>query len=165
MTTNEERQMISDIARNLVSELVPEELPLFRANSEAYFSDSGNALKSQSSKDNMLGFGPGDAVVYLTPAILEITRQVVAFVFEEVKKAAKGESAAWVNDAVKSMFALFRKDKPLAHLETHRAAVQLSAEQLAQVRRMVIDKATQLKFSEMRANTLADAVVGGLALA
>ena len=108
-----------------------------------------------------VGFGAGDAVVLLTPIVLAVVNDVIAFLIEEVKKAAQAESARWINDTVKAMFKKFgpaekeEKGKPLS----------LTPEQLAQVRSIVVKKARQLKLSDERAQILADTVVGGLATA
>jgi hypothetical protein len=161
MTKIENEQLIADIARDLVSQIAPQELPLFRPNSEAYFKDPEKALQSQSAKDDMLGFGAGDAVVLLTPIVLATLNEVVKFVVEEAKKSVQGEGAAWIQQAIKAMFKKFHqseagdKKKPAA----------LTAEQLAQVRKIAFNKARQLKLSEDRAKILADAVVGSLATA
>jgi hypothetical protein len=109
----------------------------------------------------MLGFGPGDAVVLLTPIVLAVISDVATFLIEEVKKAAQAESAAWINASVEAMFAKFRP----ADKEEKGKPPPLTPEQLAQVRRIVVNKARQLKLSDERAKTLADTVVGGLATA
>jgi hypothetical protein len=161
MAKIENEQLIADIARDLVSQIAPQELPLFRASSEAYFKDPEKALQSQSAKDDMLGFGAGDAVVLLTPIVLATLNEVVKFVVEEAKKSVQGEGAAWIQQSIKAVFKKFHqseagdKKKPAA----------LTVEQLAQVRKIAFNKARQLKLSEDRAKILADAVVGSLATA
>jgi hypothetical protein len=62
-------ELVALLARAAVERAAPEELPLFRATSSAYFEDPG-ALERQASKDDMLGFGPGAVVVLLTPVAL-----------------------------------------------------------------------------------------------
>lgn len=66
---------------------MPQELPLFRPMSAAYFKNPDKVLKSQSGKDEMLGFGVAEAVIMLTPSILAIMSQVVTFVTAEVQKS------------------------------------------------------------------------------
>lgn len=153
------KELIYELSRDVVIQIAPQELPLFRAHSEAYFKDPQKALQSQSAKDEMLGFGPSGAVVLLTPIALAVISDVIAFLVEEFKKAAQGESASWIYDTVKAMFKKFRP----AEKEEKEKPMSLTPEQLAQVRHIVVKKARQLKLSDERARTLADTVVGGLA--
>jgi len=67
-----QNQLVADLARDMVAEIAPQELPTFRAQSEAYFKDPERALKGQAGKDDMLGFGVGAAVTFLTPVVLAV---------------------------------------------------------------------------------------------
>jgi hypothetical protein len=151
-------QLVTTLSREALAEIAPQELPLFRATSEAYFKDPEKTLANRGAKDDPLGFGAGEAVVLLTPVVLAISADVVKFLLEEVKKSAKDQSAAFIGEMVKQMFKKVSpatKEKPPA----------LTPEQLAQVRQIAVKKARQLKLSDDRAKTLADAIVGGLAVA
>ncbi len=159
MTDIEDKELITELARDVVSQIAPQELPLLRANSEAYFKDPQKALQSQPAKDEMLGFGAGDAVVMLTPIVLATLNEVVIFVGAEVKKSAQGEGAAWIQQAIKALFNKFRQPEA----DHKKKAAALTAEQLAQVRKIAFNKARQLKLSEDRAKILAEAIVGNLA--
>lgn len=150
-------QLIADITRDLVVQTAPQELPLFRATSEAYFKNPERIFSGQKGKDETLGFGVGAAVTFLTPFIFAIMTEVVEFIVEEVKKSAKEESSLLITDAVKNMFKKVRseeKDAPPA----------LRHEQLARVRQVAFEKARSLKLSESQAGLLADSVVGTLAV-
>jgi hypothetical protein len=160
MTDLVDHQLIAQVARELVSDMAPQELPLFRANSEAYFKNPEQALAGQPAKDDMLGFGAGEATVFLTPVVLAVATEVVKFVTEEVKKSAQAEGSALVGDAVKAMFKKLRPPE-----KEKKTPPPLTAEQLAQVRAIALKKARQLKLSEDRARILADSVVGSLATA
>lgn len=65
-----QNQLIADLARDLTAKVAPQELPLFRANSEAYFNDPEKAIKGQASKDDILGFGIGEVAAFVTPSSL-----------------------------------------------------------------------------------------------
>lgn len=56
MTDALQTQLVASVARDLVTEMSPQKLPLFRANSDAYFKDPQSMLKEQKRKDDMLGF-------------------------------------------------------------------------------------------------------------
>ena len=154
-----EEQLLSEVGRDLIADLAPQELPLFRANSEAYFKNPEKALQGQIGKDEMLGFGAGDAVVLLTPIVLAILNEVVKFVIDELKKSVQNESAAWIQQTVKALF----KKLPQVEKDDKKKPPALTTDQLAQVRTIAFDKARQLKLPAQRAALLADAVVGSLA--
>ena len=159
MTDAPQNQLAADVARDLVSQMAPQEMPLFRANSEAYFKDPQKVLDSQTGKDDMLGFGTGEVVAYLTPVVLSISVEVIKFLTEEVRKSLQSESSSVINDVVKGMFSKFRP--PAAQAEQP-APVSLTVEQLREVRRLAFEKARQLRVSEARATQLADSLIGGL---
>jgi hypothetical protein len=150
-------QLVKDVSRDLVTEIAPQELPLFRASSEVFFQNPDELLSGRKSKDDMLGFGTGDAVVLMTPVIMAVSQQVILFVVEQVKKSAQEESSTLIDETVKKMFKKFRSKEQMK-------PAALTAEQLAQVRKAALKKARELKLSEERAKLLADAVVGTLAV-
>ena len=186
MVDTEQTQLIKDLSRDMVSEIVPQELPMFRAQSEAFFQDSGMANKKQATKDDMLGFGVDSAATFLTPAILSVASVVVNFVVEAVKETFKGESKEFLNEIVKKTFKKLRKvdqmkqqieddqpekvEQPKGEEQPKDLAVpkeesfKLSQEQLKAIRERAIEQALIMRLSEKTAETLANSIVGSLAL-
>lgn len=160
MTDKTEAQLIAELARDLISQTAPQELPLFRANSEAFFTNPEKLLAGQKGKDEMLGFGVGEAITMMSPAILMVTSEIVKFLIDELKKTVKDESSALIGETVKKMFKKFRPEE-----KKENAPSPLTPEQLAQVRELALKKARQLKLSDERCKLLADALVGSLAVA
>ncbi|HLO34403.1 MAG TPA: hypothetical protein VK249_34980, partial [Anaerolineales bacterium] len=76
---------------------------------------------------------------------------------EQVKKTTQEQSSTLIDEIVKKMFKKFRSEEKTE-------PPPLTAEQLAQVRKVALKKARELKLSEERAKLLADAVVGSLAI-
>jgi hypothetical protein len=152
-------QVIADVARDLISQLAPQELPVFRAHSQAYFSDPKKVLKEQAGKDDMLGFGAGEAIALVTPIVLPVVAEVVTFLATEIKKSITAEGSTLISEQVKKMFKKFR---PVDKKESD--PPPLTSEQLTYVRKLAFEKARQLKLSEARSNLLADSVVGSLTL-
>ena len=99
-----QKELVSEIGRDLIRQLAPEEMPLYRANSEAYFEDPEGALSGQQGKDEMLGFGAGQVVSLLTPIVLSVAVEVVRFVTAHAKESLKEEGASLIQDTVKRMF-------------------------------------------------------------
>ncbi len=160
MLQQDQKELVADLARDLVAIAAPHELPLFRAVSEAYLNDPERALKAQRGKDEMLGFGMGEAAVLLSPIILAVVTDVLRYVTEHVLQTVKSEGAALASGAVKNMFKKFRGEE-----KKEGKVSPLTAEQIAQVRRLSFERARQLDLPEAQAGLLADAVAGSLALA
>ena len=157
-----QNQVAADLARDLVNQVAPEEMPLFRATSEAYFKDPQRVLKEHTGKDEMLGFGTGEVIFLVTPVAVAVSVEVVRFVTEEVGKSFKAESSAFVAALVKSVF---KKYRPILEREARPTASPLTPEQLREIHVIALTKARQLKLSEARAKILADALVGDLVVA
>ena len=153
-----QKQLISDITKELVFQNAPQELPLYRAISESFFKDPEKTLKGKTGKDEMLGFGVGAAVMFLTPIALAVTADVVIYIAEEVVKNMIEEvSSNRASDLVRKMFKKFR---PAGN--EGKEIPTLSSEQLAQVHSRAFEKASQLNLPEAQARLLADSLVGSL---
>jgi hypothetical protein len=155
-------QVAAEVARDLVSQVAPEELPLFRATSEAYLKDPQRVLKEYTGKDEMLGFGTGEVLSLVTPVAVAVSVEVIRFVTGELKASFQTESSVFLAALVKS---LFKKYRAALEREAQPTAVPLTSEQLREIHAIALTKARQLKLSEDRAKTLADALIGDLVVA
>jgi hypothetical protein len=160
MTTSNENILVRELSRNIVAEIAPHELPLFRAQSEAYFKDPHGTIERKAGKEEMLGFGVGSDTVFLTPAVLSIVTLVVNFIIVTVKDSLQVESKEFLNDAVKRMFNNIQPGYKKGQSTTE--SVSLTPEQLKQVRNLAISQALKLRLSEKTAETLANSLVGSL---
>jgi len=152
-------QTVSEVARDLLTQLAPQEKALFRSISESYFKNPEKTLAENSPKDEMLGFGAAEAVTLLTPVVLAVSGDVIKFLLAEAQKAMQSESTSLINETVKSWFNKFRQK------DDKKSPPPLTPEQLEQVRKIAIKKAQQLKLSEKNTKLLAEAIVGSLAIA
>jgi hypothetical protein len=157
MADSSENQFIADIARALVADLAPLEMPVFRANADAYFKNPGKAIQHSGEKDRPLGFGVTEAAGFLTPVALAVTGQVFTFLISEVKKSFQKESASLIQEKVKE---LFKKGSPPGK----KPSITLTPAQLKEVHKVALAKAHALHLSDMRAHQLADALVSDLAI-
>lgn len=151
-------QLVAEVAKDLLSQVAPQEMPLFRSISSSYFNNPEKALNDQKAKDELLGFGAAEAVTLITPALLAVSSDVINFLFAEAQKAMKSESTNLIQETVKSWFS---KAHPK---EEKKSPPPLTAEQLALVRKIAEKKAQQLKLSKETTKLLADAIVGSLAV-
>jgi hypothetical protein len=152
------KQLVADVARDLVTEAVPQELPLFSATTEAYFRAMAGSVGRRAGKDEMLGFGIATGVSFLTPYILEIAGEVVQFLAEQIRKSVKEQSASLIAGAVRKLFRKYSQPR-----ETSDVPPPLTREQLTHLRKLVFDRARQLNLPEDKASLLADSMVGSLA--
>lgn len=158
MMNSSRNQLIADVARDIVVQIAPQELPLYRATSTAYFKDSNKFLKRRAVKDEMLGFGIQKTVCLLTPTVLFVMSEVVTFVTVAVKESLVESGAELISDSVKKMFKMFRSE---GKNEVSNPS-PLTLQQIAQVRKLAYEKFLKLKLSDAQATSLADAVVAKL---
>ena len=154
-----QRPLISDIAHELIAQIAPRELPMFRPTCEAYFEDPEKIFEAP--KDNRLGFGLDTAIAFLTPVVLAVTTGVVKFLAEKVKESLKEASAELVAKLVKKMF----NGRPLPAEGDKNKPLALSHEELAQLRQLMVEMAKRLRLSKDQTELLVSAVVGRLAIA
>jgi hypothetical protein len=167
MSEPERQEFIVAVARDVITEVAPQELPLLSPISAAYFNNPEEALQSRTSKDEPLGFGAPVNAQFLTPVVLAVTAQVVSFLAEEVRKAVQAETPGVINGLVRRLFKKLRSaepDTPAPDTEAAASSAQLSAHQLAQVREIALEKGRQLGLDDNKAELLADSLVGGLAV-
>jgi hypothetical protein len=154
--------LVAQLARSALAQAAPEELPLFRATSEAYFEDP-ESLGRTGSGDDMLGFGVDAALVLMTPVALTVARDVLNFVVAQVRVQAD-EHGKEAFDRLADR--LLRRGESAARPATAEPGPpELTDEQLEQVRALALEKAVQLKLAPDKAELLADSLVGSLATA
>ena len=148
--------VVAELARAAVERTAPEELPLFRPTSEAFFQDP-DAVPRSGGRDELLGFGVDAAVVLVTPIALSVARDVARFVADQLRSRLAQEGEGAVQRALDRVFK--RGAAPTAP----GGEPELSDAELERVRAIALEKAQQLRLSPARAGLLADAIVGGLA--
>jgi hypothetical protein len=162
MADEPERDLIAEMSRDVVAEVAPDELSLFRMNSSAYFKNPKKALESQEAKDDALGFGIEAAVPLLTPIVIAVVSEVITHLEQSLSTHLASGAEGAVSGGLRSVFK--RGGKGTA-APAQLSPAQLSPAQLAEVRDIAFKKARQLKLPETQAAMLADSVVGGLVVA
>ncbi|HXM56012.1 MAG TPA: hypothetical protein VOB72_11535 [Candidatus Dormibacteraeota bacterium] len=142
MSDATDRDRIVELARTVVTELAPEELPIFDPVSERCVRDPERGLAVGRSRDDILGFGVDVAVPLLTPVAVAVAAEVVREV------------------AMRTAGALRRRARP-----AEAPAPRLTPAQLAEIHAIALGKARAARLGEARAAALADAVVAALAIA
>jgi hypothetical protein len=149
--------LVVEVARDLVSQIAPQELPLFSAASAAYYENPEAALKNIRSRDDFLGFGVDSLGALLTPVVLVVLSEVIGFLIDVAKKATEDGLAKEIPELVRAMFKRFRtseRDQPPV----------LTGEQVGLVPRKVLLAAKRLRLTSDQAQSLANAVTAQLVL-
>ncbi|MBA2669598.1 MAG: hypothetical protein H0U67_04425 [Gemmatimonadetes bacterium] len=102
MSTTIPNHLVSDIARDVVQQVAPRELPLFAATSRAYF-EQPDRLMRRNAGDRTLGFGPEFAIA-LTPVILMVVKATIELLSTILQDALKAEGTTAATDALRRLF-------------------------------------------------------------
>lgn len=156
-----EKQLATELAREVVADLAPNELTTFRATSAAYFKDPDQAFKGPQ-RDEMLAFGGGDAVMLLTPYALAIARPVVHLLVEELGKGLTERSADVIVRWVRRIFR--RHEATAADDGTDPEPEPLTSEQLNRIQQLALEKGRELDLPERDAKALTNAIIASLVI-
>jgi hypothetical protein len=148
-----DQDLVAGLARSLVERIAPEEQPLFAGVSRAYFAHPEAVAPPNRTRPDPLAFGLEGSEWLLTPAILAVAAEVVRFLLDALKDAARPEIAALIRRC------LHRCDPGP---EAPEQASSLTPEQLERLREVVLVRADPL-LPEPKAKLLADAIIGALA--
>lgn len=151
-----QHQAVADVARSLIEQIAPQELPLFRATSAAYFKNPRRALGGQSGRDEMLGFGSGEEVSFLTPIILVAATKVVEFAAGGPVQEAPRKGLAGL------MGGLMRKKQPQ---NDQQPVSVLTPEKAVQARGLALETLRQHNFPEDKREAVADTLIAKLPVA
>jgi hypothetical protein len=136
---------VKEIARLVVSEVAPEELPVYSILAEATLADPARMLEGRDDIRERLGFGVGEVTLLVTPFAVLAAREVVQYLTKCTLDAGKNATTR-----------IFRRRTQ----SPAEGSLHLSAEQLAELRRIVLEKALELGLKPKKAELLADAFAG-----
>lgn len=165
MADSTQQDLVASVAREIVGEVAPRELALFRPLSQAYFKDPEKTLKGGGGSDKMLGFGSVAAVGALrTPLILRCTQTACDALTNGIIRQLDTELRrieSWVSDV---------RTRPAGAVTTEVAAAPSPAEALTpsndlveQVRLVIVQQLVQLGTGEPECSELASKVCSALA--
>jgi hypothetical protein len=152
MDAIDQDQLITQVARVVVTQIAPQELSIFSDICEAYFKNPNKMHVGQAGAEETLGFGlESVSTVVMSPIILSIVNNVVQVLAQEVAESG-------IVKRLLQKLHLVKKEKK-------KISLPLSPEQIRQVHQLTMVKARQFKLSESQAQLLADSLIGNLALA
>ena len=148
---------VGDIARDVLSEIAPQEIPIFAATSRAYFANPEAALQQLRSKDNVLGFGTDAASFLFSPAVLLVLSETFQYLLRVAASATADGLAKEIPELIKAMFKKFQSSQP----DTPSV---LTREHIASIHGNILASAKKLRIPAEKARTLANAVTAQLVL-
>lgn len=159
----EGRKLIQEIAKSIVLDFAPEEMDLFDELVSEYFHDPTPPDLTTSPQDDPLGFGLSEALIAATPAVAAMVNAVLNHVLSESIRAAKEESAEVVKKKVKNLFHPEKEAEKPAKKDDGEIR-PLNKEQLEQVKKLARKQAIQFGIKPDKAEKMANALIGSLAL-
>jgi hypothetical protein len=154
MDQKQQRALVVEIGRNIVEEIRPQELISYRSYGVLYIEKPKDILKQPRSRDERTGFGVVETTLILTPHIIVMLKPAIEFMVSIVQEALKGAGTDVIKEAIKK---IFQEGKPE---ENH--GLTLTAEQLAELRKVIIADGLKNGLSEDWAMRIADTVIGNL---
>ena len=151
INTPESRQVVTEVSRELVAEIAPEELEVVDELLDDYYANP----TVHESKDNPLGFG-SEYLAASTPVIAMVLQTLFNFILNEVWVAAQKESAILIAEKMKSLFNP-KKEKT-------EPALGLTREQLEKAKQLVKKEAIRGGMNPQKAEDLALKVVARISL-
>jgi len=156
VAVHESDGVVREVARKLVTELAPEELPLFRPIADAYFRDASWTLDQRHQGDELLGFGVNEAVVLITPVVLAVVHDIVVHLTARLADQLAKEGGDVVRGWLQRLFG--ESERPAGA-----TVPALSQAQLAEVRQRAYDTALSHGLKAEKASLVADSLTAGLA--
>lgn len=151
ISTPESRQVVTEVSRELVAEIAPEELEVVDELLDDYYANP----TPHESRDDPLGFG-SEFLVASTPAIAMALQTLFNFILNEVWVSAQKESAILIAAKMKS---LFNPKKEKAE-----PALGLTREQLEKAKQLIKKEARRGGMNPQKAEDLALKVVARTSL-
>ncbi len=149
--TPEGKQVVTEISRELVAEIVPEELELVDELLNDYYANP----TVHETKDNPLGFG-SELLAASTPVIAMALQTLFSFILNEVWVSAQKESAVLIAQKMKALFnPVKNKAEP---------SLELTREQLEKAKMLIKKEAIRGGMKPKKAEDLALKIVGRIAL-
>jgi len=151
INTPESKQLVTEVSKELVAEIAPEELELADKLLDDYYANPA----VHEAKDNPLGFG-SELLAASTPVIAMALQTLFNFILNEVWVSAQKESAVLIAQKMKGLF------NPAK--EKSEPALGLTREQLEKAKQLVKKEAMRGGMKPKKAEALALKIVGRIAL-
>lgn len=156
MDAPDTRMLLCDVARDIVADIAPQELPIFPAVSSAWLADPDGAIRRRRRGEAALGFGLEAIFTAATVGVLFVLTAVIKALAEAAVKAVAEGLEREATAFVKAMFKRFRQpgQAPLPR--------NVIEAQLATVRATVVSAGREMHLPEDQIEVLVKAVTAQL---
>lgn len=165
---SDDHAFIVELSRTVLSQAAPDEIVVFDETAREYFADPEETLRPHR-RDEPVGFGVDIAL--LTPYVLAVATPVIQLIVGFVADAVRSDSRSVLTPLVRRLLRIPDPAAPDVPAATNTAAagnsapLSLTADQAQRIHDVALERGRSLGLPDDRASMLADAVVGGLAVA
>jgi hypothetical protein len=157
-------KLIHDISKDLVMDFAPEEMDLFDELVVEYFHDPTPPDFSAKPVDDPLAFGLDEVLVAVTPAAAAMVHAVLNHLMAESLNVAKEEGAEAVRKKIRGIFKNEEQQDEKPVKKDNKEIRPLNREQMEQVKKLARKQAIQFGIKPDKAEKMANALIGALAL-
>ena len=151
-----EHQLITELSKEIVSQVAPEEMDLFDELMQEYFDDPTPPDLSMDDSDDPLGFGLGDMMVAITPAAAAVVVTALGFLVSTIQQFPKGDPAPLSYGEVRRFLTARKKETSVES--------PLTPVQLEDLRHITQTTAIQYGMEDDRAEAMTNALLVALML-
>jgi len=144
----EDWAFLSELAREIVGEVAPEEIEIFDELVEEYYRDPTPPDLEQRATDDALGFGLGEMLAAATPAVIAMTTVVFGFAVHVATQILVDESAEFTRSRIKGLL-MGKKVEPVPFRREH----------LIKARQLALEEAKKYGMVEDDAQHMADSLL------
>jgi hypothetical protein len=148
----EDRALITDLTRQVVAEVDPDELSLFDDLLQEYFTESTPPVEREMIAGEEMGFGMGEMSSSTTPAAATLVTTVLNHLLTEALKLNPDETQEALKPKVKALF----------NGKSRIGTGPLPKEQVERTRSLIIKQAKSLGWATEEAKRAADTLLGSL---
>jgi hypothetical protein len=152
--------IVGEVGRDLVSQMAPEELILYRAKSDAFFKDLRTGRKKARQTDEMLGLGAAEIVPFVTPVILYALEIAVKPLVVAAAKRLGADAGDSLSNAIRRLF-----KRPTRAGANSAEVSGLTPAEVAQAHFAAVEAVLSCRRSPEQARQIADAIVAHLTIA
>lgn len=150
------RILTNEFAQQILQQVAPEELVLYNATADEYFTDP-HAVLNPKGRDEALGFGL--ELLMLTPVVISVAQTVLQWLASAAVEAAIKESTPSVMSYVRRLFGGADENS------VAQPASRLTPEQAKHVREIAYNQAVTIGLEPEKAALIADSTAGVLVTA
>lgn len=158
MTIADDKVLLNEAAYRLVSDLAPEEIPIYVETRDQYFADPAGFVQPSQGEDEVLGIGEVFAVKTITKVVFPVLKPILTYLLDAVTETVQEELGEEASTWVKK---LFTRDQPPQPIFSQTELEVIAAT----IRDIAVSEADRLRLDSTQARTVSDAVIARLALA